>query len=148
VSCITGAGSTVRRTRERSALRSHPWCADYSAGNGGCGTNCGFLTIEQFKATVSGMGGVCVPNQSYNPGPTGRTRSSRHHWRSILAAIGRVHSKGLLGARAQEPARSSLSRRSCKRARNRSQAFPGSLFRNRSHPRPAKTTRRPYRKRF
>ena len=57
----------------------YPWCADYSAGNGGGGTNCGFLTIEQCRATVSGIGGFCVPNQFYNPGPTGRTRSSRHH---------------------------------------------------------------------
>ena len=30
-------------------------------------TNCGFLTIEQCRATVSGMGGFCVPNQFYNP---------------------------------------------------------------------------------
>ena len=46
----------------------YPWCADYSAGNGGGGTNCGFLTIEQCRATVSGIGGFCVPNQFYNPG--------------------------------------------------------------------------------
>jgi hypothetical protein len=31
------------------------------------GTNCGFLTIEQCRATVSGIGGFCVPNQFYNP---------------------------------------------------------------------------------
>jgi len=30
-------------------------------------TNCGFLTIEQCRATASGMGGFCVPNQFYNP---------------------------------------------------------------------------------
>ena len=30
-------------------------------------TNCGFLTIEQCKATASGMGGFCVINQFYNP---------------------------------------------------------------------------------
>jgi hypothetical protein len=29
--------------------------------------NCGFLTIEQCRATVSGIGGFCVPNQFYNP---------------------------------------------------------------------------------
>ena len=54
----------------------YPWCADYSAGNGGGSTNCGFLTIEQCRATVSGIGGFCVPNQFYNPGRAGR---SRHH---------------------------------------------------------------------
>lgn len=57
----------------------YPWCADYSAGNAGGGTNCGFLTIEQCRATVSGIGGFCVPNQFYNPGPAGRSRSSKHH---------------------------------------------------------------------
>jgi hypothetical protein len=30
-------------------------------------TNCGFITIEQCRATASGMGGFCVPNQFYNP---------------------------------------------------------------------------------
>src|SRR5215813_2917815 len=55
------------------------WCAQYS-GKGGGGTNCGFFTIEQCRATVSGIGGFCVPNQFYNPcGPAGR-RSSRHHY--------------------------------------------------------------------
>jgi hypothetical protein len=40
------------------------WCAQYS-GRGA--TNCGFFTIEQCRATVSGIGGFCVPNQFYNP---------------------------------------------------------------------------------
>jgi hypothetical protein len=30
-------------------------------------TNCGFLTIEQCRATAAGLGNNCVPNQSYNP---------------------------------------------------------------------------------
>ena len=34
---------------------------------GARGTNCGFLTIEQCRATVSGIGGFCEPNQFYNP---------------------------------------------------------------------------------
>ena len=34
----------------------YPWCAVYG-GRGGGGTNCGFLTIEQCRATVSGIGG-------------------------------------------------------------------------------------------
>ena len=31
------------------------------------GSNCGFLTIEQCRATVSGGSSFCVPNQFYNP---------------------------------------------------------------------------------
>ncbi|MGA7002234.1 MAG: DUF3551 domain-containing protein, partial [Pseudolabrys sp.] len=43
------------------------WCAVYSGDAGGA-SNCGFLTIEQCRATVSGIGGFCEPNQFYNPG--------------------------------------------------------------------------------
>jgi hypothetical protein len=51
----------------------YPWCAVYG-GRGGGGTNCGFLTIEQCRATVSGIGGFCAPNQFYNPRPAARAR--------------------------------------------------------------------------
>jgi len=56
----------------------YPWCANYESRGFG-GSNCGFSTWNQCMATVSGIGGFCVPNQFYNPGPAGRTRSSRHH---------------------------------------------------------------------
>jgi hypothetical protein len=51
----------------------YPWCAVYG-GRGGGGTNCGFLTIGQCRATVSGIGGFCEPNQFYNPRPATRSR--------------------------------------------------------------------------
>ena len=44
----------------------YPWCARYSGGMGGA-SNCGFLTLEQCQATVSGIGGSCEPNLFYNP---------------------------------------------------------------------------------
>ena len=50
------------------------WCAQYSGKAGGA-TNCGFFTIEQCRATVSGIGGFCVPNQFYNPCGAGRHKS-------------------------------------------------------------------------
>ena len=55
------------------------WCAQYS-GRGA--TNCGFFTIEQCRATVSGIGGFCVPNQFYNPcgSSTRRSSRSRHYY--------------------------------------------------------------------
>jgi hypothetical protein len=38
--------------------------------------NCGFLTIEQCRANLTGGSSFCVPNQFYNPhGPTKRTRN-------------------------------------------------------------------------
>jgi hypothetical protein len=48
-------------------------------GDSGLGaTNCGFLTIEQCRATLTGGASFCVPNQFYNPGgPAKRTRSQQ-----------------------------------------------------------------------
>jgi len=40
------------------------WCAAYG-GDAGGSSNCGFITIEQCRATVSGIGGFCEPNQFY-----------------------------------------------------------------------------------
>lgn len=40
--------------------QSARWCAIYSAGGG---TNCGFVSIDQCRASVSGVGGVCEPRQ-------------------------------------------------------------------------------------
>ena len=54
----------------------YPWCAVYG-GRGGGGTNCGFLTIEQCRATVRGIGGFCAPNQFYNPRPAARARKKQ-----------------------------------------------------------------------
>lgn len=45
----------------------YPWCAIYSGGDMGGATNCGFSTIQQCQATVSGIGGFCQPNPLYHP---------------------------------------------------------------------------------
>jgi hypothetical protein len=49
--------------------QNYPWCADYSGGDMGGGTNCGFTTYEQCMATLSGMGGFCNRNTQYIPPP-------------------------------------------------------------------------------
>jgi hypothetical protein len=54
----------------------YPWCANYDS-NGFGGSNCGFSTWNQCMATVSGIGGFCVPNQFYNPGPASAGRVNR-----------------------------------------------------------------------
>ena len=52
-----------------------------SSGIGLGATNCGFLTIEQCRAALSGGSDFCVPNQFYNPcGPAGPRRSSRNRY--------------------------------------------------------------------
>jgi hypothetical protein len=48
-----------------SAAIEYPWCAQYSGGDDGGGRNCGFSTLEQCRATVSGVGGFCEPNLFY-----------------------------------------------------------------------------------
>ena len=56
------------------------WCAQYGGGRGGGSSNCGFITWEQCQATISGMGGFCVPNQFYT-GPDRTTGSGRYERR-------------------------------------------------------------------
>ena len=55
----------------------YPWCAQYGGGDNGGGRNCGFSTLEQCRATVSGMGGFCEPNLFY-PGSASDTSQSKH----------------------------------------------------------------------
>jgi hypothetical protein len=42
----------------------YPWCANYGGDMGGS-SNCGFSTLEQCLATVSGIGGSCDRNLFY-----------------------------------------------------------------------------------
>ena len=55
------------------------WCAQYSGRAGGA-TNCGFFTLEQCRATVSGIGGFCAPNPFYNPCGSAGRRGSRKRY--------------------------------------------------------------------
>jgi Protein of unknown function (DUF3551) len=51
----------------RAEAQNYPWCAVYSQN--GPVYNCGFTTIEQCRATVSGIGGFCQLNNLYQPPP-------------------------------------------------------------------------------
>jgi hypothetical protein len=88
--CLTRRGTMVLATfllmaaLAPSAARAYekpydpyPWCAEYWGDRGGGGTNCGFLTLEQCRAAVSGVGGYCEPNQFYNPHPSPSQRHRR-----------------------------------------------------------------------
>jgi hypothetical protein len=44
------------------------WCAEYTGGALGGSSNCYFTTLEQCRATVSGVGGFCSPNPFYTGG--------------------------------------------------------------------------------
>lgn len=57
-----------------AAADPNKWCAAYRNG----GTNCGFTTIEQCRASVSGVGGFCQPNAFYTgPEKTSAQRSQK-----------------------------------------------------------------------
>jgi hypothetical protein len=51
------------------------WCAFY--GTGFSGRNCGFYSFEQCRASVSGIGGFCQPNNWTNPGEPRRRYPAR-----------------------------------------------------------------------
>jgi len=49
--------------------QNYPWCAIYSGGAVGGGTNCGFVSFEQCMATARGLGSFCYRNTQYVPPP-------------------------------------------------------------------------------
>ena len=54
------------------------------SGDMGLGaTNCGFLTIEQCRATVTGGSSFCVPNQFYNPQKSAKDARKRPEVRTL-----------------------------------------------------------------
>jgi Protein of unknown function (DUF3551) len=53
----------------------YPWCAQY--GSDAEGRNCGFSTLEQCRATVSGIGGSCEPNLFYPGAASDISKSKR-----------------------------------------------------------------------
>jgi Protein of unknown function (DUF3551) len=56
VAAIAGAMPSMARADQ------YRWCAVYSGGDHGGSLNCYFETVEQCRATVSGVGGICVPS--------------------------------------------------------------------------------------
>jgi hypothetical protein len=54
---------------EKAQAREYPWCARYDWTT----YNCGFVTLQQCLATISGQWGRCEPNPRYVP-PRGKRR--------------------------------------------------------------------------
>jgi hypothetical protein len=59
----------------RAEAENYPWCAILDTGD--AAYNCGFVTYEQCRASVSGIGGSCMRNTTYNPAAT-----PRGHWQN------------------------------------------------------------------
>jgi hypothetical protein len=62
------AASTI----EPAQADSYRWCATYGSGFGS--ESCYFMTIEQCRASVSGLGGFCRPNNFYDGKPAAMER--------------------------------------------------------------------------
>jgi len=58
VSCLLFG--SVLCSVQLQAADPYKWCAV----DGGGGTNCGFVTAEQCRTSISGMGGFCEPKQT------------------------------------------------------------------------------------
>ncbi len=57
---VVVAAASVSFTAGATRADPYKWCA---VDNSGGGTNCGFVTLEQCRATISGKGGSCEPRQ-------------------------------------------------------------------------------------
>jgi Protein of unknown function (DUF3551) len=69
----------IRGVGSPAEAQNYPWCLIYGTDFGG--KNCGFITFQQCQDTVSGIGGFCMQNNTYQPpqlpGPRSRrTRTS------------------------------------------------------------------------
>ena len=56
--------------------QNYPWCAIYGGGSAGGGRNCGFNTFAQCMATISGIGGTCQQNTTYQGPGIGQFQSA------------------------------------------------------------------------
>lgn len=54
----------ARASAGPAQAQTYPWCANF---HDGAGTNCGFSTEAQCRATVMGSGGFCDRNIQYIP---------------------------------------------------------------------------------
>jgi hypothetical protein len=59
-----------------NAAVNYPWCAHYMMQSGP--NSCGFATLEQCRATVSGIGGFCDVNPFFVPATPATLRPRRN----------------------------------------------------------------------
>ncbi len=63
---IAALAAVVAGPTPAQAGIEYPWCAVYPESTVG-GTNCGFSTLAQCRATAIGTGGTCYENPAYTP---------------------------------------------------------------------------------
>ena len=73
---LAGAFLMLPAAPQQAKADPYRWCAIYSGESGGA-SNCGFVTWEQCRATILGMGGFCEPNQFYDGKPFDQAQPTR-----------------------------------------------------------------------
>lgn len=73
--CMLAVFVVVAEIGTRAEAQNYPWCADYASFGS---QNCGFTTIQQCMAALSGNGGFCDANTQYAP-PTLTAQLVRKH---------------------------------------------------------------------
>ena len=63
--------------------QEYPWCAHYDMGDEAL--NCGFVSYAQCMATVSGIGGSCMANNTYRPAAPAARPIRRAHRQAVHA---------------------------------------------------------------
>lgn len=53
---------TVTCVSQPAAAAEYPWCAHYGRNSA---VNCGFVSFEQCRLTIAGLGGFCARNPFY-----------------------------------------------------------------------------------
>ena len=73
---VVAAGASMFFTVGSASADPYKWCSVESDSGG---TNCGFVTIEQCRATISGKGGSCQPKQvvPHNLSPAARAAAPK-----------------------------------------------------------------------
>ena len=60
---ILGISIGILGIGSRAEAQNYPWCAMLNMGDQA--VNCGFVSSEQCMAYVRGIGGYCMPNNTY-----------------------------------------------------------------------------------
>ena len=60
---ILGISIGILGIGTRTEAQNYPWCAMLNMGDQA--VNCGFVSSEQCMAYVRGIGGYCMPNNTY-----------------------------------------------------------------------------------
>jgi hypothetical protein len=74
---VAGSGMAIAQTSD-----PYRWCSVYGGAENGGSSNCYFMTLEQCRANVSGVGGFCSPNPFYTGPATSGDETLRRKRRS------------------------------------------------------------------